>query len=160
LLHEVGWDRRMSGLGVLANLYWIRGFPETAARLGATAIDEARRIGYVAPISVAMTWQGFNKYLTEIEIDDVEGDLVEFVEHARRHRIVADQGLALSLLGLCQARRGQYEAAAGLVTEGLRLMTDGHYEVFSPIVRAHLCEAALTAGQNRAAIGIMAELEA
>jgi predicted ATPase/DNA-binding winged helix-turn-helix (wHTH) protein len=158
-LREVGWDWRITCLGVVSNLQWMRGFPDQSMRTGAMTVEEARRTGYMIPISVAMTWQVFNNYLINIDIDEVETDAVDFVEHARQHGLVPDQGIALALLGLCQARRGRYEEAEPLVIEGLRLMAEGRYEVMSPIFRAHLCEAALTAGHHQKAAAIMAELQ-
>src|SRR5262249_32540394 len=64
-LREIGWDRRISGLGVLANLLWVRGFADQAASMGAMAVEEARSWRYAIPIGVAMTWEGFNRYLTD-----------------------------------------------------------------------------------------------
>ncbi|MDB5483135.1 MAG: putative ATPase [Caulobacteraceae bacterium] len=159
-LREVGWDWRTACVGVFSNLLWLRGFPDQAAGMGAAAIEDARRMGYMIPISVAMQWGYFNKYLLDVNVDEVETEVVDFVEHARAHGLMPDQGIALCLLGLCQARRGQYEEAEPLVAEGLRLMAEGHYEVLSPIFRAHLCEAALTAGHHEKAVAIMAELDA
>jgi predicted ATPase/DNA-binding winged helix-turn-helix (wHTH) protein len=158
-LREVGWDWRTACVGVFSNLLWLRGFPDQAAGMGAAAIEDARRMGYMIPISVAMQWGYFNKYLFDVNVDEVEDGAVDFVEHARVHGLLPDQGIALCLLGLCQARRGQYEEAEPLVAEGLRLMAEGHYEVLSPIFRAHLCEAALTAGHHEKAAAIMAELD-
>ena len=159
-LREVGWDWRITCLGVLSNLLWLRGFPGQSMGMGAATIEEARDTGYMIPISVAMTWGVFNNYLINTDVDAVETDAVDFVEHARAHGLVPDQGIALALLGLCQARRGQYEDAESLVIEGLRLMAEGRYEVMSPIFRAHLCEAALAAGHQDKAAAIMAELDA
>ena len=159
-LREVGWDWRTACVGVFSNLLWIRGFPDRAASMGAAAIEDARQMGYMIPISVAMQWGYFNKYLTDVNVDEVETEIVDFVEHTRTHGLMPDQGIALCLLGLCQARYGQYEEAEPLVAEGLRLMAEGHYEVLSPIFRAHLCEAALTAGHHEKAVAIMAELDA
>lgn len=159
-LRQIGYDRRVAIIGVMANLFWCKGFAEEAARWGTRALEEASKLDYPLPLGVAMTWAGFNRYLSDEDTDAIESDMVELADYAATHRIDSDHGIALCLLGLCQARRDHYEAAEPLVLEGLRLMADARYEVFSPIVRAHLCEAALTAGRIERATAIMSELDA
>ncbi len=123
------------------------------------ALEEARPLQFALPVSVAMTWAGFNRYLSDIDIDAVEQDIVELMEHARTHSIGNQLGIGHCLLGLCQTRRNQFDAATSLVREGLRLLAEAQYEVFSPIVLAHLCEAAIAANRHNDALSLMAQLE-
>ncbi len=81
------------------------------------------------------------------------------MEHARTHSIGNQLGIAYCLLGLCQTRRNQFDTATSLVDQGLQLLADAQYEVFSPIVLAHLCEAAIAANRNDDARVLMAQLE-
>src|SRR5262249_8318297 len=120
--------------------------------------EEARPLPFALPFSVAMTWAAFNDYLSEVDIDPIEHDIVDMVEHARAHEIANQVGIGHCMLGLCQTRRGLFDAAVPLVTEGLRLLAEGHYEVYTPIVLAHFCEAAVVAERYRDARSLMAQL--
>ena len=158
-VNAVGYDRRVDTLGNLASTLWLQGFPEQARLLGMRALEEAQPLQFALPVSVAMTWAGFNRYLSDIDIDAVEHDIVELIEHARTHSIGNQLGIGHCLLGLCQTRRNQFDAATPLVREGLRLLAEAQYEVFSPIVLAHLCEAAIAANRHSDALSLMAQLE-
>lgn len=158
-VNTVGYDRRVDTLGNLASTLWLQGFPEQAELLGMRALEEAQPLQFALPVSVAMTWAGFNRYLSDTNIDAVEHDIVELMEHARTHSIGNQLGIAHCLLGLCQTRRNQFDSATSLVREGLRLLAEAQYEVFSPIVLAHLCEAAIAANRHDNALSLMAQLE-
>jgi predicted ATPase/DNA-binding winged helix-turn-helix (wHTH) protein len=158
-VNAAGYDRRVDTLGNLASTLWLQGFPEQAQLLGVRALEEAQPLQFALPVSVAMTWAGFNRYLSDIDIDAVEHDIVELMEHARTHSIGNQLGIGHCLLGLCQTRRNQFDAATSLVREGLRLLAEAQYEVFSPIVLAHLCEAAIGADRYNDALSLMAQLE-
>jgi predicted ATPase/DNA-binding winged helix-turn-helix (wHTH) protein len=158
-VNAVGYDRRVDTLGNLASTLWLQGFPEQARVLGMRALEEARPLQFALPVSVAMTWAGFNRYLSDTDIDAVEPDIVELMEHARTHSIGNQLGIGHCLLGLCQTRRNQFDAATPLVREGLRLLAEAQYEVFSPVVLAHLCEAAIAANRHNDALSLMAQLE-
>jgi predicted ATPase len=106
-----------------------------------------------------MMWAVFNKYLSDTDIEAIEHDVVELMEYARVYSIGSYQGFGLCLLGLCQTRQSQFAPATSLVTEGLRLFAESGYELFSPIVLAHLCEAAVNAGRNSDADALLNELE-
>jgi len=154
-----GYDRRVDTLGNLASTLWLQGFSEQARLLGVRALEEARPLQFALPVSVAMTWAGFNRYLSDTDIDAVEHDIVELMEHARTHSIGNQLGIGQCLLGLCQTRRNQFDAATPLVREGLRLLAEAQYEVFSPVVLAHLCESAIAANRHNDALSLMAQLE-
>jgi predicted ATPase len=158
-VNAIGYDRRVDTLGNLASTLWLQGFPEQARLMGMRALEQARPLQFALPVSVAMVWAGFNRYLSDTDIDAVEHDIVELIEHARTHSIASQLGIGHCLLGLCQTRRNQFDAATPLVTEGLRLLAEAQYEVFSPIVLAHLCEAAIAADRHNDALSLMAQLE-
>jgi predicted ATPase/DNA-binding winged helix-turn-helix (wHTH) protein len=158
-VNAIGYDRRVDTLGNLASTLWLQGSPEQARLLGMRALEEARPLQFALPVSVAMLWAAFNGYLSDTDIDAVEHDIVELIEHARTHSIASQLGIGHCLLGLCQTRRNQFDAAMPLVTEGLRLLAEAQYEVFSPIVLAHLCEAAIAADRYNEALSLMAQLE-
>jgi tetratricopeptide (TPR) repeat protein len=152
-VNAVGYDRRVDTLGNLASTLWLQGFPEQARLLGMReALKEAQPLQFALPVSVAMLWAAFNGYLSDTDIDAVEHDIVELIEHARTHSIASQLGIGHCLLGLCQTRRNQFDAAMPLVTVGLRLLAEAQYEVFSPIVLAHLCEAAIAADRYNDAL--------
>jgi len=158
-VNAVGYDRRVDTLGNLASTLWLQGFSEQARLLGMRALEEAQPLQFALPVSVAMTWAGFNRYLSDTDIDAVEHDIVELMEHARTHSIGNQLGIGHCLLGLCQTRRNQFDTATPLVREGLRLLAETQYEVFSPVVLAHLCEAAIAANRHNDALSLMAQLE-
>ncbi|MBC9032640.1 helix-turn-helix transcriptional regulator [Sphingomonas sp. JC676] len=155
----VGYDRKVDGLGLLASTLWLQGFPDQARQTALRAAATARPLPFALPISVAMTWLAYIDYLSSADIDAIEQDIVEMTEHARTHSIGSQVGVGLCILGLCQTRRHHFEAAVPLVSEGLRLLAEGRYEVYSPIILAHSCEGALVAGRQDDAQSLMAQLE-
>jgi predicted ATPase len=157
-VNAIGYDRRVDTLGNLASTLWMQGFPEQAELLGARVLEAARPLQFAMPLSVAMTWASFHRYLSDTDIDSVEHDIVELIEHARTHSIKPQVGIGNCLLALCQTRRNQFDAAIPLATEGLRLLAEMQYEVFVPLTLAHLSESAIAADRHVDAVSLMAQL--
>jgi predicted ATPase len=157
--YAVGYDRRVDGLGLLSSTLWLQGYPDQARLCARRGVEEAQPLPFALPISIAMTWAAFNSYLADADIDATEDEIVEMMEHARTHAIGSQVGMGLCILGLCQIRRGQFNVAPPLMTEGLRLLAEGNYEVYCPLFMAHYCEGAISAGDHREALSLMAELE-
>jgi tetratricopeptide (TPR) repeat protein len=165
-LRQVGYDRRTDTLAVMSNLLWLQGLPRQAERMDARAIEMATVLGFPLPISVARTWTCLNKYLSGIDIDAIEDDALELAEHGRAHSAGgyqgtgSYQGIGICILGLCQARRGQYDDARMLVDEGLKLLADGQYGIFNSTFRTELILAAIDAERYDDAASWMAALDA
>jgi predicted ATPase/DNA-binding winged helix-turn-helix (wHTH) protein len=155
MMRQTGYDRRSDALGNLSCLSWLTGSPEKALQIGGEAMSVARSLQFPLPIAVASMWNGLTRYFIESDIDKIEADMVDLVEHARTHGIVQFQGFGLSILGLCQARRGQLHEALRLVAEGLRLQDASHIGVFHPIIRCELAEAAASLGRLEDAEAIL-----
>jgi tetratricopeptide (TPR) repeat protein len=155
MMKQTGYDRRSDALGNLSFLLWLTGSPEQALRIGSEAVSVARSLEFPLPIAVAGMWNGLTHYFIESDIDKIEADMVDLVEHARTHGIVQFQGFGLSILGLCQARRGQLDEARQLVEEGLRLQDASHIRVFHPIIMTELAEAAVNLGRLEVAESIL-----
>ncbi|SHN71278.1 Predicted ATPase [Bradyrhizobium erythrophlei] len=155
MMKQTGYDRRSDALGNLSFLWWLTGSPEQALRIGSEAVSVARSLEFPLPIAVAGMWNGLTHYFIESDIDKIEADMVDLVEHARTHGIVQFQGFGLSILGLCQARRGQLDEARRLVEEGLRLQDASHIRVFHPAIRSELAEAAANLGRLEVAESIL-----
>jgi predicted ATPase/DNA-binding winged helix-turn-helix (wHTH) protein len=158
-LNVTGYDRRVDAMVELANVVWLKGLPEQAERWGARAMEEARAGDYALTLAAAMAWTGLNRFLSEPDIDAIEHEIVDLVEHARTHALAAYQGFGLCLLGLCQARRGQYDGAEPLVDKGLQFLSEAKYGVFNTFVRAQICEAAIAADRVSRAREYMKDLE-
>ncbi|MDB5480006.1 MAG: transcriptional regulator [Caulobacteraceae bacterium] len=158
MLKATGYDRLIDAQSLLSNTLWIIGRPEQARAMGKQAVADARSLGFAIPIGVAMSWAMLNTYLSDPDIDVVEHDAVELLEHASTHSIDSDAGFALCLLGLSQARRDDFEAGARLVSKGLSRLASARLEAFSVLVLAHICEAALQAGRIDAAVAWMERL--
>jgi predicted ATPase/DNA-binding winged helix-turn-helix (wHTH) protein len=155
-----GLDRRTDLMGIMANTLWMLGFADQAQRRGEKALAEAHALQFELSTGVVMIWVGLNKYLSDPDIGAVERDMVELLDHGRSHSVDNEAGFALSILGLCQARRGDFDEGRQSVGEGLRLFADAHMETFSPIVLAHLCEAAISLNRFDDAAALMADLKA
>ena len=158
-IKATGYDRRVDAQSVLSHTLWILGQPGQAKLLAARAVEDARSLGFAIPIGLTMSWALLSNYLSEPDVDKVEHDAVELLEAGRTHSIDSDAGFALCVMGLCQAKRGQYEAGAPLVSEGLRLLTRARMEAFSTLMRAHICEAAISANHLADALSWMEQLE-
>ncbi len=158
-IKATGHDRRVTTQGVLSNVLWIQGKPDQAKVWGERAITEARALGFAIPLGLAMSWAGLNTYLSEPNIDVIERDFVELLDQGRTHKIDSDAGFALCVMGLCQARRDHFDEGSSLVAEGLRTLTTARMEVFSILVRAHICEAAVEAGRLSDALAWMERLQ-
>jgi predicted ATPase len=155
MMKQTGYDRRSDALGNLSCLLWLTGSPEQALRIGSEAASVAASLEFPLPIAVAGMWNGLTQYFIEPDIDKIEADMVDLVEHARTHGIVQFQGFGLSILGLCQARRGQFDEARRLVEEGLRLQDASHIRVFHPVIRSELAAAAANLGRLEDAESIL-----
>ena len=154
-----GYDRQVDAKSVLSHALWVLGKPDQARIWSERAVADARALGFAIPVGLALLWSVLTAHLSEPDVDKVEHEAVELLEQGRASSIDSDAGFALCVMGLCQARRGQYEAGAPLVTEGLRLLTLAKMEAFSALVRAHACEAAIEADRLFDAVSWMDELE-
>ncbi len=128
--------------------------------MGKRAVADALSLGFAIAIGLAMSCAILNTYLTEPDLDVLEHDAVELLEHASTHSIDSDAGFALCLLGLSQARREDFEAGARLVSKGLAKLASARLETFSVLMLAHICEASLQAGRPGDAITWMERLKA
>ena len=155
---QTGIDRWANVQGVLSSVLWILGLPDQAKRRGEQAAIDGRAFGFAIAAGLGMTWAVLNTYLMETDVDAAESEMVELLEHGRTHAIDSDAGWALCLMGLCQARRGQFDSAAAMVSEGLRLLESAQMTVFNSLVRAHICEFAVKAGRLADAQAWMDEL--
>src|SRR5262249_49398345 len=151
--------RRVDALGILANTLWTQGKPEQARKLAEQAVAEARELPIELPFGVAMTWAGLSRYLYDRDIGAIEHDMVELIEHGRGHGVNSEISFALSILSLCQAKRGELDDALRVKIEALRLFAEAHMETFSPLTLAHLAEAALDAQRLDQAADLLAELD-
>lgn len=154
-----GYDRRIDALSILSNTLWVLGLPDQAKTCGDRAISEARSLGFAIPAGIAMSWAGLNTYLSDTDINVIERDMVELLDQSRIHSIHSDSGLALCIMGICQANRGKFDDGAGMVAEGLRVLARVQLEAFSTFVRAHTCEAAIVANRIDDALFWMTQLE-
>ena len=158
-IRATGIDRRTDLLGIMANTLWLLGFADRAAKMGEQAVVEARALQYEMSVGPAMIWAGLSRYLFDADIGAVEQDMVELLEHGRSHAVDTEVAFALSILGLCQVKRGDYGAGDRSVREGSGLFAEARLETFSPIVMAHLCEAAVGVHRLQEAGDLMAELK-
>jgi predicted ATPase/DNA-binding winged helix-turn-helix (wHTH) protein len=159
-LRQVGYDRRTDTLATLSNLLWLQGLPRQAERMSARAMETATTLGFPVPISVAKAWTSLNRYLSGLDIDAIEDEALELAEHGKSHSAGGYQGIGICILGLCQAKRGQYDDAPMLVTEGLKLLADGQYGIFHSGFRTELILAAINADRHNDASTWMATLDA
>jgi predicted ATPase/DNA-binding winged helix-turn-helix (wHTH) protein len=145
MMTQFGYDRRIPTMGVLSNLHWLEGRPEEAVRLGAIAVEEARRSPYPVPLCEALTWHAFNLHLRGDDPGEVEALLDETIAHARPHFIESYVGLSQALKGLGAVARGDLNSSER-VSEGLGLLSKSNYEVFHPLFLTELARLRAQAG--------------
>jgi predicted ATPase/DNA-binding winged helix-turn-helix (wHTH) protein len=155
LIKRFGYDRKADALGVLANLVWLRGSPDHARRLNRMSIAEARQLEHAVPLCVALTWAGFNMYLTSPDDGETEALAIELVEHAGKYAIDSYYGFGLAMQALCKARGGATEAAAATLYSGLEKLSAARYGVFNWFMQAELARCTAAAGQPRQALDIL-----
>jgi predicted ATPase len=155
---ETGYDRRIDAFCILSNTLWMLGKPDAAKAWENRALAEAKSLGFTIPIGLAMSWALLNGHLSEPDYDVVERDAVELLEQSRMHSIDSDAGFALCIMGLCQAKRGQFGAGARLVAEGLRVLVGAQMEAFSALIISHTCEAAISADRTQDALFWISQL--
>jgi predicted ATPase/DNA-binding winged helix-turn-helix (wHTH) protein len=159
-IRDTGWDCRTAAIAEMAHVLGLQGFHKQAREWSARGLAEARLLGIANATNVAMAWSGVNSYLYDPDLDAVEHDVVELLEHARARATPSYEGVALCILGLCQIRRSDFAAAEPLVVKGLELCSHTGYRVFTSFVRAQLCEALLTAGEDTEARAMMDMIDA
>jgi predicted negative regulator of RcsB-dependent stress response len=159
MLAQFGYDRRIPTMGVLSNLHWLSGGPDEALRIGAAAVDEARRSPYPVPLCEALTWQALNHHLRGDDPAAAETLLDEALLQARPHFIESYVGLSLALKGLNAAAHND---ADDLVTQGLELLSKSKYEVFHPLFRTELARIRTQRGDTlgEAEISALIDLDA
>jgi predicted ATPase/DNA-binding winged helix-turn-helix (wHTH) protein len=158
MIQDTGYDRLVDALGVLSNTLCIMGRPDQARAMGQRAVAEALSLGFAIPIGVALSCAILTTYLLEPDLDVLEHDAVELLEHATTHSIDGDAGFALCLLGLSQAQREDFEAGARLVSRGLDMLASARMVTFSFLMLAHICEASLEAGRPDDAVAWLERL--
>jgi tetratricopeptide (TPR) repeat protein len=151
-----GYDRRADALISLASSLRALGQFDKSRSRAEQAIAAAQSIGLPVPLIVTRASLLTNTYLLEPDPGVVERDAGELLEQTRIHAVHKDSGYALCILGLSQARRGEFDAGARLVTEGLRTLKKETLDIF---VCAQLCEAAIGVGRLIDAAHWMPELE-
>jgi len=146
MMMQFGYDRRIPSMGLLSTLHWLVGRPDTARRLGASAVTEARNSPYPVPLCEALTWQALILHLRGDAPLAVERLVDETIAHARQHFIESYVGLGLALKGLNAASlSGTVDAV--LVSQGLELLSASHYEVFHPLFLTELARLRAEAGE-------------
>ena len=158
MIEATGYDRLVDALGVLSNTLCVMGLADQAQATGKRAVAEAQALGFAIPIGVALSCAILTTYLSEPDLDVLEHDAVELLEHAKTHSIDGDAGFALCLLGLSQAQREDFEAGARLVSKGLDMLVSARMTTFSFLMLAHICEASLQADRPCDAIAWMERL--
>jgi len=129
---QFGYDRRIASMSVLSNLLWLEGRPDTANRLAAASVAEARSAPFPVPLCEALNWQALNAHLRGDDPGEVERLLDESIANARPHFVGSYLGMSLAQKGLNGlARHGAVDAA--LVTQGLDLLARSYYEIFHPL---------------------------
>src|SRR5262249_35218147 len=71
LIQSFGYDRRVDGMGILANTLWTLGLADQARTLSEQAVAESRQLPIELGFGVAMTWAGLNRYLYDRDIGAV-----------------------------------------------------------------------------------------
>ncbi|HSZ51347.1 MAG TPA: winged helix-turn-helix domain-containing protein [Caulobacteraceae bacterium] len=144
-LKATGFDRRADALTSLMHSLRNLGQLDEARTRGEQAIAAAQSLGLAVPVMVTSASLLSNTYLLESSIDIVECEAAKVLEMARAHSNHSDSGYALCIIGLCQAKRGEFIEGDRLVTEGLRTLKKRSLEYF---IRAQLCETAIESGRS------------
>jgi predicted ATPase/DNA-binding winged helix-turn-helix (wHTH) protein len=158
MIKRTGFDRLIDAKSVLANTLWMMGEPDQARAMIKRAVAEARSLGFAIPLGLAMSCAILDTYLSEPDLDVLEHDAVELLEHSTTHSIDSDAGFALCLLGLSQAQRDDFEAGARLVSRGLDKLASAKLGTFTGLMIAHICEVSLQMGRRDEAIRWMERL--
>jgi tetratricopeptide (TPR) repeat protein len=147
MVERFGYDRKVDALSVLANLKWLRGYPDHARRLNRRAIAEARQFEHALPLCVALTWASFNMYLMSPDDGETVSLVDELVEIAGKHSVQSYHGFGLSMQGLCRMRQGATEDASGLLYTGLEKLSASRYGVFNWIFQAEFARCLAATGR-------------
>jgi predicted ATPase/DNA-binding winged helix-turn-helix (wHTH) protein len=147
LIKRFGYDRKVDALAVLANLAWLRGFPDQARRLNLMSIAEARQLDHAVPLCVALAWASFNTYLTSADDLETEALANELVDHAAKYAVESYHGFGLSMQALCKVRRGEGDAASATLYRGLEKLSAARYGVFNWILQAEFARCTAVAGR-------------
>ena len=147
LIKRFGYDRKADALSVLANLKWLRGYPDQARKLAWKAIAEARQFEQAVPLCVALTWASYNLYLMSPDDDGVVSLISELLGLSAKHGVKSYNGFALCMQGLCSVRRGDPEAGWELLQTGLEKLSATRYGVFSHFFQAEFAHCLAAAGR-------------
>ncbi len=154
LIKRFGYDRKVDTLAVLANLVWLRGFPDQARRLNLMSIAEARQLDHAVPLCVALAWASFNTYLTSADDLETEALANELVDYAAKYAVESYHGFGLSMQALCRVRRGGGDAASAMLYCGLEKLSAARYGVFNWILQAEFARCTAVAGRPRQGLAV------
>jgi hypothetical protein len=154
LIKRFGYDRKVDALAVLANLVWLRGFPDQARRLNLMSIAEARQLDHAVPLCVALAWASFNTYLTSPDDLETEALANELVDYAAKYAVESYHGFGLSMQALCRVRRGEADAASAALYRGLEKLSAARYGVFNWILQAEFARSTAAAGRPRQGLAV------
>jgi hypothetical protein len=139
---------------LLANLAWLRGFPDQARRLNLMSIAEARQLDHAVPLCVALAWASLNTYLTSPDDLETEALANELVDHAAKYAVESYHGFGLSMQALCGVRRGEGDTASATLYCGLEKLSAARYGVFHWILQAEFARCTAVAGRSRQGLAV------
>jgi predicted ATPase/DNA-binding winged helix-turn-helix (wHTH) protein len=154
LIKRFGYDRKVDALAVLANLAWLRGFPDQARRLNLMSIAEARQLDHAVPLCVALAWASFNAYLASADDLETEALANELVDYAAKYAVESYHGFGLSMQALSRVRRGEGDAASATLYRGLEKLSAARYGVFNWILQAEFARCTAAAGRPRQGLAV------
>jgi predicted ATPase/DNA-binding winged helix-turn-helix (wHTH) protein len=154
LIKRFGYDRKVDALAVLANLVWLRGYPDQARRLNLMSIAEARQLDHAVPLCVALAWASFNTYLTGLDDLETEALASELVDHAAKYAVESYHGFGLGMQALCRVRRGEGDRASATLYRSLEKLSAARYGVFNWILQAEFARCTAMAGQPRQGLAV------
>jgi predicted ATPase len=154
LIKRFGYDRKVDALAVLANLVWLRGYPDQARRLNLMSIAEARQLDHAVPLCVALALASFNTYLTNPDDLETEALANELVDHTGKYAVESYHGFGLCMQALCRVRRGEGDAASATFYRGLEKLSAARYGVFNWILQAEFARCAAVAGRPRQGLAV------
>lgn len=133
-----GLDHGIQARCVVANILWVQGLLDQAARMTRQILVDAEAGGHALSLCFALAWCGCAFPLRFGNIPEAESAIALLVDWAVRHDLPSYKACSLSYQGALLAKCGNFADAEEKLRAGLALLSEAQFEVqFTPFLTGH-----------------------
>ena len=149
-----GFDHRVRALVVLARVFWLRGYPDRAARTSRQAISEAERSDRPVNLCIALIYAA-TVYLWSGDFENAEYCIERLVAHASKFSLGPYRGVGVALKGELAIARGELGIGIHTLKAALTELRVERHNILVPSLSRALVAGLVRSGQPEEAVFII-----